>query len=238
MSNDTAICLGDTIRLSANSTASNYLWNTSETTSSINVSPLNSTQYIVQTVNNLNCVVSDTIKVTVNTGITLNIGPDVILDAVNNPTVTFSARAGFRNYLWQDNSTGRSITINYDPAKSGTNDTISVIAFSTTNCPSVDTAIVSYDVNTGVSLIEVKETILIYPNPVVDEVMIEFNGSHPSNRIVSVYDIEGRLVYQFESNRENAIERLNIGRQNLRKGMYTIHIKSDGETSIKKILYK
>jgi predicted transcriptional regulator len=232
----TSICLGDTIQLSATSSATTYLWSTNETTPSISVSPLNTTQYIVQTSNGLNCTVSDTITVTVNTGILLNIGPDVILDATNNTSVTYSARAGFTRYLWQDNSTGRSLTVNYDPAKSGTNDTISVIAFNSTGCPSVDTAIVTYDINTGVNDEQVKADVLIYPNPVIDEMIIDFKDSHSSDRLISIYDVEGRLVFQMNSNVNNSLERIRLGNDRLENGVYTVTIQSKDKTTKRKIL--
>ncbi len=236
VSSNVSICLGDTVQLSATSSTNNYLWSTNETTSSITVSPLNTTQYIVQTNSGLNCVIADTITVTVNTGIVLNIGPDVILDAINNTSVTYTARSGFSRYLWQDNSTGRTLTVNYDPAKTGTNDTISVIAFNSTGCPSVDTAIVSYDVNTGIVDGKVQEDVLIYPNPVIDEMIIDFNDSHRSDRLISIYDLEGRLVFQMNSSSNNTSERIQLGNEQMEKGVYTVMIKSKGETSKRKIL--
>ncbi len=236
VSSNVSICLGDTVQLSANSSTNNYLWSTNETTPSITVSPLNTTQYIVQTNSGLNCVIADTITVTVNTGILLNIGPDVILDAINNTSVTYSARSGFSRYLWQDNSTGRTLTVNYDPAKTGTNDTISVIAFNSTGCPSVDTAIVSYDVNTGIDDGKIQADVLIYPNPVIDEMIIDFNDSHRSDRLISIYDLEGRLVFQMNSSSNNTSERIRLGNEQMEKGVYTVTIKSKGETSKRKIL--
>ncbi len=238
VSNDTTICLGDTIQLSANSATNNYLWNTSETTSSIRVSPVNTTSFIVRSFSGTSCFVSASVNVTVSTGIALNIGADALLNAINNTSVTYTARPGFTRYLWQDNSTNRTLTVNYDPAKAGMTDTISVIAFSSTNCPSVDTAIVTYDVNTGISSKVKEEAILIYPNPVVDEMIIAFGQLFNIDRLISIYDIEGRLVLQQVSPKANSTERIFINNSRLEKGLYTVRITGDSQTVVKKFIIK
>jgi hypothetical protein len=64
--NDTSICLGDNITLTANASgAEDYLWNTGETTQSITVSPNTDTMYTVIASNSMDSQADD-IMVSVN----------------------------------------------------------------------------------------------------------------------------------------------------------------------------
>ena len=64
-SNDTSICLGECVTLSA-SGGSSYQWSTNDLSFSINVCPITSTTYSVTITDNNGCTNSDEIAVTVN----------------------------------------------------------------------------------------------------------------------------------------------------------------------------
>lgn len=103
---DTSICSGDTIVLTAVGDAGTYLWNTTETTSSISVSPAISTNYIVN-VYDTYCYNSDTVFVTVKPLPSLNLGPDI---SECSPA-SITAPSGFDAYLWSDNSSDSVLTV-------------------------------------------------------------------------------------------------------------------------------
>ncbi|MFC2101319.1 choice-of-anchor L domain-containing protein, partial [Bacteroidota bacterium] len=93
--NDTAICIGDTAVLTA-SQGNSYLWSTGETTQTIYVSPLTTTQYVVTV--SLACDDNDSVTVFVNSlpNVIATIAPDDICRgeiAVLNAT-------GAKTYFW------------------------------------------------------------------------------------------------------------------------------------------
>ncbi|MEI6457117.1 MAG: T9SS type A sorting domain-containing protein, partial [bacterium] len=91
LGNDTTICLGKSILLSAIG-GIRYLWSTGDTTSSITVRPLVKTKYSVTVTNENNCTGTDSILVSVV------MGPTVTLEGVlpsyckNDSPVTLSGR--------------------------------------------------------------------------------------------------------------------------------------------------
>jgi hypothetical protein len=106
LGNDTTICFGATIDLSAPVGMSDYIWNTFQTDQFITVGF--SGIYAVEITNLEGCVASDTIEVTVNSDIILSLGNDTIV--CDGQAVTFDAGLGFADYLWNDGTTNSSLT--------------------------------------------------------------------------------------------------------------------------------
>jgi uncharacterized protein YabE (DUF348 family) len=236
VSNDTSICFGDSISLNALSTTSNYLWSTNQTSSSITISPFNSTFYTITSFNGASCLVKDSIYVTVNNPTPTFIGTDVLLDPTTIPSKTYDAGMGYTSYLWNNSSTNQTITVSYDPLKAGKKDTISVIATNVFGCPSKDSAIVTYDINTGITAESVGASIIIYPNPVVDELIIVFGEAFKSNRTIEIFDLTGKLVFQKNTVEINSREQLSLGNEQLKSGLYNIRVISDEGVFIKKFI--
>jgi len=95
-SNDTIICSGDLITLSA--TGGNaYSWSTSQTTSSISIAPTVSTTYFVTASNIYQCTDIEDIVVTVNQIPSANAGPDITV--CYGDTTTLIATGSFF-YIW------------------------------------------------------------------------------------------------------------------------------------------
>lgn len=103
---DQTICFGDTIVLTV-STGDSYLWNTGETTQSIEVSPETTTNYSV-TVTQGELTGSDSVLVTVNEMPEANVSSDVIIEL--GDTVILSASGG-SEYLWSTGEVEASITV-------------------------------------------------------------------------------------------------------------------------------
>jgi predicted transcriptional regulator len=238
MSNDTSICIGDSISLNAISTTSNYLWSTNQTSSRITVSPLNSTYYTITSFNGASCFVKDSIYVTVNNPTPTFIGTDVLLDPTTIPSKTYDAGMGYTSYLWNNSSTNQTITVSYDPLKAGKKDTISVIATNVFGCPSKDSGIVTYDINTGITTERIGASIIIYPNPVVDELIIVFGEAFKSNRTIEIFDLTGKRVFQKNTVAGNSREQLSLGNEQLKGGLYTIRVISDEGVFVKKFILK
>jgi hypothetical protein len=105
VASDTNICYGDTVLLSPSFTnASNYIWSSGDTTSSISVAPLSSTTYSIIASNS--CF-SDTAYINVSvSNPTLSLGSDLILCGAD--TILLDATANFSSYAW---SSGDSVQI-------------------------------------------------------------------------------------------------------------------------------
>ncbi|MFZ3015584.1 MAG: T9SS type A sorting domain-containing protein, partial [Minisyncoccia bacterium] len=108
VSNDTTICEGSSLVLYVGG-ADNYLWNTTETSSSIIISPLITTTYSV-IATSLNCSDTANINITVNLKPVVNVNSDTTICAGNS--VQLSANGTLALYLWSDSQSGASINVN------------------------------------------------------------------------------------------------------------------------------
>jgi hypothetical protein len=233
-SDNTAICVGDFTVINSSSTASNYLWNTGDTTASILVNPFQSTDYIVVSTNSNGCSISDTVRVTVLFGPPIFIGNDTTLNDGSMQSVTYDAGRGFIGYIWQDNSTNQTITITYDPAKAGTIDTIVVLAISAVECNSIDTAFVRYDFPTSLDHVYPSgDKVKVYPNPTEGDVSLAFTSPIQVNK-VRIYDAGSRLIREQVVNRK--LDNINLNLSQISRGVYFIQITTASGQVTRKII--
>lgn len=142
LGNDTILCNGNTITLTAPSGFA-YVWTLNSNNLNNSTSTNLSTQqglYSVTITDTIGCSDSDSVFITVNNP-TVSLGADVIL--CNNDSVLITATAGFSQYQWQFNSinfptTGLSVFVS-QPG------TYSIIAFDSAGCIAQDTVLVSAD---------------------------------------------------------------------------------------------
>lgn len=107
ISGSTTFCQGNSVLLTA-STGTLYNWNTSSTTSSVNVT--SSGNYWVTVTNASGCsTISDTVSVIVNPLPVLNI--PVSSNLCNGDTIYIDAGAGFTSYLWNTSATTQQIAV-------------------------------------------------------------------------------------------------------------------------------
>ena len=110
---DLQICDNDTLTIAAPGSFSSYTWAANYNISSIKGStvkiwPASDTTYTVIAQVALGCTVLDTIRVKVNRSAPLHLGNDSSFCA--GDSLVIHAPAGFKNYLWQDGSTGLDYT--------------------------------------------------------------------------------------------------------------------------------
>ncbi|HZW63245.1 MAG TPA: T9SS type A sorting domain-containing protein [Flavobacteriaceae bacterium] len=103
---DVTVCEGETVTLTA-SGGENYLWNTGETTASIQVQPSQTTTYSV-TVSTGNISDTASVTVTVTPRQTLNAGNDVTINTGENVTLSVTIQG---EILWSTGETTSSITV-------------------------------------------------------------------------------------------------------------------------------
>jgi uncharacterized protein YjdB len=103
---DQTICEGETITLTATGGTS-YLWNTGETSPSIEVNPIIETSYVVE-VTSSNCSSTDSVTVFVVFAPNLNVSNNIVI--VDGQSTTLIAN-GASNYLWSTGETTASISV-------------------------------------------------------------------------------------------------------------------------------
>ncbi|WP_456440961.1 T9SS type A sorting domain-containing protein, partial [Psychroserpens sp.] len=155
---DVTICEGENTILTALGGIT-YLWNTGETTSSINVSPDATTIYTVTVFNTLGTNSdSDDVIVSVNELPTVNAGTDVTITEGESTTLTAS---GVDSYLWSTGETTQSIAV------SPNTDTIYSVTGFLNSCEATDEVFVNVETEsvvanagTDVTICEGENTIL------------------------------------------------------------------------------
>ncbi len=108
LGNDTSLCTIKNFQLKAGNFGAQYLWNTGQTTETININKKG--KYIVKVTFNSNCYASDTINIYSNNTINLDLGGDTSF--CNKIDFKLNACDSGANYLWNTGATSRSIQIN------------------------------------------------------------------------------------------------------------------------------
>jgi len=132
MDKNKIICFGDSATIIANSTG-DFLWSNGDTTSTITVSPTNTTQYTLSVTNGY-CTDTSSAMVYVNPLPNANAGSNQ--SVCQGDTVTLSAN-GSTNYLWSTGDSTSTIIVNPNNTT-----TYYVTVSDTLNCSSVDSVTV------------------------------------------------------------------------------------------------
>ncbi|WP_400078905.1 T9SS type A sorting domain-containing protein [Winogradskyella sp. R77965] len=131
--NDQRICEGESATLTA-SGGTTYVWNTGETTESIEVTPETTEIYTVTVSDNFGQSAEASVTVEVNAYPVANAGEDQII--CNGDTITLTATGG-ETYLWSTGETTEAI--NVTPSA----ETIYEVEVTSNNCSSTDSVTIS-----------------------------------------------------------------------------------------------
>ena len=82
------------------------------------------------------------------------------------------------------------------------------------------------------------ETIVLYPNPAIDELNIDFTTLHRSDIVIHIHDMQGRLVKQIHSSVMDGLNHLKIDLSEFAKGMYTMKLSDSKELNFVKTFTK
>jgi uncharacterized protein (TIGR02145 family) len=74
----------------------------------------------------------------------------------------------------------------------------------------------------------------IYPNPMTDNSIIEFCPPEAGEAVITVYDMTGKVLTEFQSYLENYMQEFRIS--GLQKGIYLVNVSGNGYQSSGKIL--
>ena len=204
-----------------------FAWSNGVSTSSQDVTPTATTNYIV-TVSDI-CSVVDSVEVTVNALPTLVLSaPDTVCIY---DVLTVDATAGFTNYLWNDNSTGASLVV---PANTNTagQQNYSVTVTDANGCEATDDIDVEFDECVGMNELNNDLSYVIYPNPTSGLLNIAIDGTTVTGQI-NVVNAAGQLVISKDVINENNIQ---LDLTSMAKGVYYIRIVSEHKTLIEKVI--
>ncbi len=109
LAQDTLICLGDSVVLTAQGIGADVLWNTGEITSSITVTPSTNSLYSFEATNADNCSSTYSVLIEVFGNPDLDLADSIL---ICNSATQISAGSGFSAYLWSNGEQTESISVN------------------------------------------------------------------------------------------------------------------------------
>jgi hypothetical protein len=175
---DTSICIGvsKVISIQNIGLVYKYLWNTSDTTNTINVSPTTSTTYrCSQRIGSFTMI--DSVRVTVNSLPIINSLPDTTI-AFKQDSILLNAGTGYSKYIWSRGDTTQSIWVK----TAGMN---KVTVFNSSGCSNSDSTNVLI-----INGIQQKDTAIC----IGSNLKLSFPfGTFPSNGLIAWYPFNGNM---------------------------------------------
>jgi len=117
LGSDTSLCSYQTITLDAGNTGSSFVWNSGQTTQTINVSA--SGTYSVTVTDGFGCSSSDPIQVTILPVFSIDLGPDKPFCPGSTLILDAGLTTSGNTYLWENSSTILTTTATYTVADTG-----------------------------------------------------------------------------------------------------------------------
>lgn len=229
VSNDTLICAGQTVNLTA-SGGSSYLWSNGVTTSSFSASPTSTTTYHV-VVTQGNCSDVDSVTITVNNP-SVFLGPDVVL--LDTQSIILNAGHGFESYLWSTGDTVQSIKIiPYLNAGLG-NNLFSVTVTDVYGCTASDDIQIGFVLN--VDDLENDVDVNIYPNPTKGRFILEIEGTNEQNINLRITNVNGQLIQSESLEVRRGMNKFEFDLSTRAKGIYFIEITNDNYNKTEKLV--
>lgn len=179
----TSICVGQSATLNA-SGATNYVWNTSSTNSSINVAPVSTTVYSVTGTSN-SCSQTKSISITVNSLPSVSsIGSSSLI--CDGEAAVLSA-SGATSYSWNTGANTQSIAV------SPTVTTVYTVTGTDANgCSNTSTVQLIVSWCTGIGEQITSQTFDIFPNP--SSGLINIRSIECENCEVNIYNSLGQII--------------------------------------------
>jgi len=231
ISDDTLVCPGSSVTLTA-SGGDTYFWSNGTTTNTTTVIPTVSTLYYV-IVSQGGCADLDTVWVNISDP-NPDFGPDTTI--CGNSSIVIDAGAGYVNYLWSTGANSQTITI--DSAGVGYN-TINVLVqvTDTLSCLGSDDINITFTNCVGMNDVDDNMfTIAIYPNPSKGQFVIESNTTAVKEVEMNITDINGRLIIHKQLKNTSGAFKEMIDLRNEAKGVYFIKLSNNGVNKVFKVI--
>lgn len=230
LGNDTTICKGQSVMLTAGTTQPvTYQWSHGPTTQTVTVAPTVKTKYKVTGTNATGCFGADSLEITVD--------PLAVADfsfTQSGKSVTLTNKStDYSNLTWYlgDGNTSKTASFLHTYTADGTYKIKLVV---TNNCGS-DSLEKEVTINTASVADAQSAGIKIYPQPVKEKLMITLPLNLGSNWQVALLDAGGKLLYNEQVNTNNS-ETVFIDMQNFAQGLYYLQLSSESGQFYHKVL--
>ena len=226
-----SICDGDSVSFDAG-IHSSYNWSSNESSQSITA--FTEGLYSVVVTNSDNCEATDGLLLEVYDLPVINWPGSLALCA--DTSITLDAGV-FASYVWSDNSTDQTLTLDANTLSIGDN-TITLSVADSNTCSTIASLILTLvdcdTIQTGIKDNALDPNLIYYPNPCNDLLNIEFS-SLKQNIQLSVFDLNGSA--QLEKHYENTLF-IQASINNLSPGIYIVQLTSANKHTYLKIVKK
>ena len=236
LGNDTVLCFGESITLDADTGFASYLWSDGTTMQTLDTdgSTSGATDYSVLVLTANDCPATDTINVSVNTEVLVDLGVDTAFTDSNTQGTSYllDAGPGFASYLWSTGATSQTLLTD-----SGTDGQIWVVVTNSSGCEGTDTVFIDFklSINGGLTV----STISMYPNPTSDVINISVSNFTALGEVnVKILDITGKVVMseRLQGNSNTLNETYDVSK--LATGTYFVQFESNGEVVTRQFVIK
>jgi hypothetical protein len=234
LGNDTSICDGDQIILSAGNPGYAYNWSTGATTQTINIT--DSGTYSVVITTPYDCTLEEDKHIAFLPSPRVEGFNFIPLFYEELGKVKFSplSPTNVNSYLW-DFGDGTNTSTQVNPEHSYTSGGNYIVTLSVFNgCGNYEISLpINVDITTGiVKLDNTKADVALYPNPSKDYIIIENKSDDLNMQQVSIFNALGASVYMHQADNGKS-HKLNVS--GLASGIYSIRILTDKGFVIRKM---
>jgi PKD repeat protein len=221
--NDTSVCKGSGITLSATSNGS-YFWSTGDTTATTTVYPTNNTTYYITATGSNSCIATGDVQVNVN----IPVIP--VISLINFDSLVSTAAV---SYQWYEDGTiipGENSYF-YIPVDDGS---YTVETVDNNGCSAISDSYYYNGIITGILPSGGSQNrVMIYPNPAKDILNISVSGISNAGLDMDMVNVNSQLVYRNHFTGSD-IEQIDIS--TLTKGVYFIKIKGNDFVKVFKVI--
>jgi hypothetical protein len=226
---DAIVCDGKSVVIGQKVTGGSFLWSTSETTSTIEVTQ------------------AGTYQVTMTTSCGATHIDEVVVEDVT-PTATFTVQDNFHTGIFTNtgmNGTSWRWVVQTSPFDTvWTKDLVYVfpdngpyqVCLTTYNdCDTVESCGL-WEGYVGLEENSLANVITLMPNPVSDELTIQFNGLESDQINVEVTNVQGQVIYteKYVNVSGNATKRVDVS--NLKSGLYIVKFTTENDVTAKRVI--
>jgi len=157
----------------------------------------------------------------------VNLGADTSL--CGNSFTTLNAGNPGCTYLWSTGDTTQTIVVDSNTVFSGYGQrTIEVMVTNNGMCTSSDERVLDFVNCTGIDEHDMPQ-VSVYPNPSNGQFNVTITGNQPKKFTISIYDMQGQVVYDgcYQANPLTEARNISFNLENLKPGSYVLLLSNE-----------